>query len=75
MKKWMTLALALALVLCAATAGAVTLKLSEVHAEGYPTTLADQEFARLVEERTDGRIRIDVYSGGALYGEETGAKV
>lgn len=73
MKKWMTLALALMLVLCAATAGAVTLKLSEVHAEGYPTTLADQEFARLVEERTDGRIRIDVYSGGALYGEETGA--
>lgn len=73
MKKWMTLALALALVLCAATAGAVTLKLSEVHAEGYPTTLADQEFARLVKERTDGRIRIDVYSGGALYGEETGA--
>lgn len=73
MKKWMTLALALMLVLCAATAGAVTLKLSEVHAEGYPTTLADQEFARLVEERTDGRIKIDVYSGGALYGEETGA--
>ena len=73
MKKWMTLALALALVLCAATASAVTLKLSEVHAEGYPTTLADQEFARLVEERTDGRIKIDVYSGGALYGEETGA--
>lgn len=73
MKKWMTLALALALVLCAATAGAVTLKLSEVHAEGYPTTLADQEFARLVEERTDGRIKIDEYSGGALYGEETGA--
>lgn len=73
MKRLMTLALALALALCAATAGAVTLKLSEVHAEGYPTTLADQEFARLVEERTEGRIRIDVYSGGALYGEETGA--
>ena len=73
MKRLMTLALALALALCAATAGAVTLKLSEVHAEGYPTPLADQEFARLVEERTDGRIKIDVYSGGALYGEETGA--
>ena len=73
MKRLMTLALALALALCAATASAVTLKLSEVHAEGYPTTLADQEFARLVEERTDGRIKIDVYSGGALYGEETGA--
>ena len=73
MKRLMTLSLALALALCAATASAVTLKLSEVHAEGYPTTLADQEFARLVEERTDGRIKIDVYSGGALYGEETGA--
>ena len=73
MKRLMTLALALALALCATTASAVTLKLSEVHAEGYPTTLADQEFARLVEERTDGRIKIDVYSGGALYGEETGA--
>lgn len=73
MKKMMTLMLALALVLCAATAGAVTLKLSEVHAEGYPTTLADQEFARLVEERTEGRVKIEVYSGGSLYGEETGA--
>ena len=74
MKKLLTLALALMLVLTAATAGAVTtLKLSEVHAEGYPTTLADQEFARLVEERTEGRIKIEVYSGGSLYGEETGA--
>ena len=73
MKKGLTLLLALVLILCAATAGAVTLKLSEVHAEGYPTTLADHEFARLVEERTEGRVKIDVYSGGSLYGEETGA--
>ena len=49
----------------------VTLQLSEVHAEGYPTTLADQEFARLVNERTNGRIKIEVYSGGTLYGQET----
>ncbi len=53
--------------------GQVVLTLSEVHAEGYPTTLADYEFARLVEERTEGRIKIDVYSGGTLYGEETGS--
>ncbi len=51
----------------------VTLILSEVHAEGYPTTLADYEFARLVEERTEGRVKINVYSGGTLYGEETGS--
>lgn len=51
----------------------IVLKLSEVHAEGYPTTMADHEFARLVEERTNGRIKIEVYSGGTLYGQETGA--
>ena len=51
----------------------VTLTLSEVHAEGYPTTLADYEFARLVEERTEGRVKIEVFSGGTLYGEETGS--
>ena len=55
----------------AAATKTVTLRLSEVHAEGYPTTLADQEFARLVEERTEGRIKIEVYSGGTLYGQET----
>lgn len=73
MKKLLTLVLAIALVCSVATASAVTLKLSEVHAEGYPTTLADQEFARLIEERTEGRITVEVYSGGTLYGEETGA--
>ncbi len=74
MKKLLTLGVAIALILSVAVASAATtLKLSEVHAEGYPTTLADQEFARLVEERTEGRIKIEVYSGGQLYGEETGA--
>ena len=36
------LALALVLVLTVQAACAATLKLSEVHAEGYPTTLADR---------------------------------
>ena len=74
MKKHLAILLALALLLAAGTASAATtLKLSEVHAEDYPTTLADREFARLVEERTEGRIKVEVYSGGTLYGEETGA--
>jgi tripartite ATP-independent transporter DctP family solute receptor len=51
-------------------ANPIKLKLSEVHIAGYPTTLADQEFARLVKERTNGRIEIDVYYGGTLYGSE-----
>lgn len=55
----------------AAAQKTITLKLSEVHAEGYPTSLADHEFARLVEEKTGGRIKIEVYTGGTLYGEET----
>ena len=73
MKKLLTLALALVMVLSVATASAVTLKLSEVHVDGYPTTEADKEFARLVEEKTEGRIKIDVYANASLYGEETGA--
>ena len=73
MKKLLTIALALVLVLSVATASALTLKLSEVHIDGYPTTEADREFARLVEERTEGRIKIDVYANASLYGEETGA--
>ena len=41
MKKLLTLAVAAAMTLSVAAASATTLKLSEVHAEGYPTTLAD----------------------------------
>lgn len=74
MKKLFALALVLVMVLSmASVASAVTYRLSEVHADGYPTSLADEEFARLVKERTDGRIEIEVYTGGTLYGEETGA--
>lgn len=51
----------------------IVLKLSEVHAEGYPTALADHEFARLVNEKTNGRITIEVYTGGTLYGQESAA--
>ncbi len=51
----------------------VTLRLSEVHARGYPTALADAEFARLVEEKTEGRIKIEVRPGGALAGDESDA--
>lgn len=79
MKKIAIIALVFALVLTSAFAQAAaeqssyTLRLSEVHAEGYPTALADHEFARLVEEKSNGRIKIEVYTGGTLYGEETGS--
>ncbi|MGI6672176.1 MAG: TRAP transporter substrate-binding protein [Christensenellales bacterium] len=74
MKKFLLLLLSTLLILSVATASAQTvLKLSEVHAPGYPTSLADEEFARLVEERTEGRIKIEVYTGGTLYGAEPDA--
>lgn len=74
MKKVLAMVLCLMMVLSVACASAETvLKLSEVHAEGYPTALADHEFARLVEEKTEGRIKVEVYTGGTLYGQETEA--
>ncbi|MFC0559102.1 TRAP transporter substrate-binding protein [Halalkalibacter alkalisediminis] len=44
-------------------------RLAETHAADYPTTLADKHFAELVAERSDGRIKIDVFPSAAL-GEE-----
>lgn len=47
----------------------IVLRLAETHGADYPTTQGDYEFARLVEERTDGRIKIEIYPGAQL-GEE-----
>ncbi|MCR5217297.1 MAG: TRAP transporter substrate-binding protein, partial [Treponema sp.] len=48
----------------------VTLRLSDNHGKGYPTTMADEEFGRLVEQETNGRIKIEVRAGGALASNE-----
>ena len=48
---------------------AVVLKLAETHPADYPTTLGDYEFARLVEEKTEGRVKIEVFPAAQL-GEE-----
>ncbi len=45
------------------------LRMAEAHPEGYPTTRADEEFARLVEELSQGRIKIVVYPDQALGSE------
>lgn len=72
MKKTLAFILAgiLALSLASVASAQTVLQLSEVHAEGYPTALADHEFARLVEEKTEGRIKIEVFTGGTLYKAE-----
>src|SRR5699024_4687641 len=48
----------------------ITLKLAENQPEDFPTTIGDKEFARLVEEKTDGRYKIEVYAGGQLADEK-----
>lgn len=48
----------------------VILKLAEIHPKGYPTELADEQFAALVNKYTDGQIKIDVFPGGQLSGDE-----
>jgi tripartite ATP-independent transporter DctP family solute receptor len=45
-------------------------KLAEVHEKTFPTTLADTEFARLVNVGTQGRVHITVYDNGALSQDE-----
>ncbi len=53
----------------AASAEPIVLRLAETHVQDYPTTQGDYEFARLVEERTNGRIKVEVYHSSQL-GEE-----
>jgi tripartite ATP-independent transporter DctP family solute receptor len=83
MKKTLLLVAAIALVGSLAWAGGqaepaaggaaeqeqIVMRLGETHAQDYPTTQGDQYFADLVEERTDGRIKIEVYHSAQL-GEE-----
>jgi len=39
----------------------VTLKFAEIHDADYSTTIGDFEIAKLVKERTNGRVTIEVY--------------
>ncbi len=47
----------------------LVLRYAENQPEDYPTSQGAEYFAKLVEERTGGRIRILVYSGGELGAE------
>ena len=50
----------------AAGAAPIVLKLGHVVATGHPYHFGATEFARLVAERTGGRVRVDVYPAGQL---------
>ena len=61
--------LASAALATAATACETTLRSSDTHPEGYPTVVAVQEMGKMLEERTDGRLCIEVFHSAQL-GEE-----
>jgi tripartite ATP-independent transporter DctP family solute receptor len=71
MKPAASLAALLAGTMLAGAAGAceVTLRSSDTHPDGYPTVAAVQEMGRLLEERTGGRICVEVFHSAQL-GEE-----
>jgi tripartite ATP-independent transporter DctP family solute receptor len=52
------------------TAKPILLRLAEAQVDTYPATLGAIEFARLVGERSEGRIKIEVYTGAQLGGDE-----
>ena len=74
----LTLVLVLALAACTAlgavgcskteeyTGPELILRYAENQPEDYPTTQAALAFADLVAERTEGRVKVVVYSGGEL---------
>jgi len=51
--------------------GSFSFEMADTHAEGFPTILGNEEFARLIEDATDGEIAITVFSGGVLGDEAT----
>ena len=52
----------------------IILRLAESASAGYPSAQADLEFARLVEEKSGGRIMVKVYDSGRLGDERSVAE-
>lgn len=46
-----------------------TFRLADTHPEGYPTVVGDRKFAELVNEKSGGRIKVEVFPASQL-GEE-----
>lgn len=50
--------------------GVIHLRLAEIHSANYPSSLGAAEFSRLVSEKTDGRIKIELFCNGQLGTDE-----
>lgn len=49
----------------------MTLRLADVHSDGYPTMDGNYEFKRVVEEKSQGRIKVEIYGSSQLGDEKT----
>lgn len=54
-----------------ATTPEMVLRYAEAHPDDYPASLAAHRFAELVAEKTNGRIKIEVYTGAQLGDEKS----
>lgn len=80
-KKWLALGIsmmALSLVLTGCSGDdkkadapkTIVMRLADNHPDGYPTVVGDLAFAKAVEEKSKGRIKIDVKASGQLGDEK-----
>ena len=51
---------------------AAELRSADIHPDDYPTVQAVRQFGELVKHRTNGRITVKVYDGGALVNGASG---
>lgn len=56
---------------CGSDNDVITLRLADNHPDDYPTVIGDKKFAELIEEKTNGRYKVEVYSGGQLGDEKS----
>ncbi|WP_040604287.1 TRAP transporter substrate-binding protein [Sagittula stellata] len=69
MKTTLAALMASAAMVSAASACEITLRSSDTHPEGYPTVVAVEKMGEMLEERSDGRICVEVFHSAQL-GEE-----
>jgi tripartite ATP-independent transporter DctP family solute receptor len=68
MKRWIHAAAALALsaLAVAAQAQVKTIKFANQNAKGHPVVMGMEKFAELVEQKSRGKLKVNVFPGGAL---------
>lgn len=70
-RKMLLTLMAVAVFVLPATAATINMKMADNQPADYPTVVGDLEFARMVNEKSGGRINIEVFSGAVLGDEKS----